>query len=142
MVRRRKSRGGTKSASKIAMNGVDPSCAPVRRPPAYDRRRLVVRIVEDLHLDAVARPFHLADGVDHALGYVALVVDRDLHADVWFMAEWHRAGWRLTDAGGAPGQIEKVHPEAQEGKARGGEDAKRDCGYRGDHDASGSSKSV
>src|SRR6266446_7844940 len=93
------------------LDDVDPSCSPVRRAPAYDRRRLVVRIVEDLHLDAVARPFHLADGVDHALGYVALVVDRHLHADVWFMAEWHRAGWRLTDAGGAPGQIEKVHLE-------------------------------
>src|SRR5260370_9135372 len=123
------------------MDDVDPSGAPLRRTAADDQRRLVVRVVEDLHLDAVAWPFHLADGVDHALGYVALVVDRDLHADVWFMAEWHRAGWRLTDASGAPRQVEKVHPEAQEANAQRGEDAKRDCGYRGDHAASGSSKS-
>src|SRR5260370_34285416 len=124
------------------MNDVDPSCAPLRRTAADDQRRLVVRVDENLHMDAVAWPFHRADGGDHALGYVALVVDRDLHADVWFIAETDRVRRRLSYAGGAPGQIEKVHREAQKGEARGGEDAKRDGDDRGDHDASGSSKSV
>src|SRR5260370_2368651 len=53
---------------------------PVRGPPGDDLRRLVVRVVEDLDLEAVARPVHRAHRVDHALGAVALVVDANLHA--------------------------------------------------------------
>src|SRR5437879_12180379 len=59
------------------MNSAAP---PVRQAPSNDLRRLVVRVVEDLHLEAVARPFDGGDRIDDALGDITLVVDGELHA--------------------------------------------------------------
>src|ERR1700682_4351665 len=102
--RRRKSRGGMKSASKIAMNGESVRVIPCASAPALnpwrelrltcppliprrgtwadDRDGVVVRVVKDLHLEPIVRPVQLAHRVENAFGYVALVVDRHLDADL------------------------------------------------------------
>ena len=60
---------------------VQPFSLPARDPLARDMCRLVVGVVEDLHFEAIAGPLDGADGIDHALRDVALVIDRKLHTD-------------------------------------------------------------
>ena len=59
---------------------VQPFSLPARDPFARDMCGLVVGVVEDLHVQAIARPVDGAHRVDDAFGHVALVVDRDLDA--------------------------------------------------------------
>src|SRR5438046_6580060 len=62
------------------MGDADATACPGGSAATHDPDRLVVGVVEDLDLQPVARPFDRADRVDHAVGDVALVVDRDLDA--------------------------------------------------------------
>ena len=107
-----------------------PLSPPVRCPAADDETGLVIRVVEQLHLEAVTRPLHRAHRVDDALGDVALVVDGDLHADSWFFAGLNVRRNRGADARGAPGEVEKIQSEAEQSEARRREHPDRD---RGDH---------
>ncbi len=107
---------------------VDPFTPPVRRPAAGDVRGLVVRVVQHLHLEAIARPFHPAHRIDHALGNVALVVDRDLHAHGSLGAGGDRRPRRSSNSRRAPAQVQQVDAKAQEGEACRGEHADRDPG--------------
>ena len=106
-------------------------------PPARDSRvddgsRLVVGVVQHLHLEAVGRPLDRADRVDHALGDVPLVVDRDLHAHQRLSALRRGIGSRGTQAGRAPGEVQQVHPERQQqhaGRRQHDEQDGRDGGH-------------
>ena len=59
----------------------DSLAPPVGRTAGDYRDGLVVRIVEHLNLESIARPVKLAHRIEHPLGHVALVVDRHLDAD-------------------------------------------------------------
>src|SRR5713226_7610837 len=107
--------------------------------PPDDSDGVVVRIVEDLDLQPVEWPLHRAYRIDDPLGDVTLVVDRDLYADFGLRADRDRCAPGRAEAGGAPGQVEQVRPEAQEREAAGREDPEGD---RGDQLASGSSNSA
>ena len=71
------------AGSRTSPDVVDPQAAPapVTHPAGDDLGGVVVGVVQDLDLQPRARPVQGAGGVDHALGHVALVVDRKLHAD-------------------------------------------------------------
>ena len=95
-----------------------------------DRERLVVRVVEDLHLEKITWPLQLAHRVEDALGYIPFVVDRYLHADSRLRSNGSRVIHARPQPGRAPGEVQKVRTESKQGNAGGGDDANRD---RGDH---------
>ena len=78
---------------------VDSFLPPVGDAPARDERCLVVRVVEDLHLEPFPGPIHLAYGIDDAFGDVAFVVDRDLHADVVLISARDHGARTVADPG-------------------------------------------
>ncbi len=76
----------------------DAFAPPVRRAPAHDGEGLVVRIVEQLDLQPLARPLDRAHGIDDPLSDVPLVVDRDLHTDVGLGANRDRCAAAQAEA--------------------------------------------
>ena len=112
------------------MNSAAP---PVRHAPGDDLRRLVVRVVEDLHLEAVARPFDGADRIDYAFRDITLVVDGELHAYGGFcssplMMRWPEGPVGLSQC--LHCEIQKVEPEDEEKDARHHQDGGRDQTYQ------------
>src|ERR1700674_614598 len=99
---------------------------PHRGAARDDRRRLVVRVVENLDLEAPGRPFDLTYGVEHALRHVSLVVDRHLHADERLVALADRRLRPRAQPRRAPRQVEKVQAEGEEKNACDANDAEDD----------------
>ncbi len=93
---------------------VQPSAAPARQSLLDDRDRVVVRVVQYLHLEPRWGPLDRADRVDHARRDVALVVDRNLHADQGLVAP--RRG--IVSCGPqprrSPREEQQVHPEREQ----------------------------
>ena len=89
------------------------------------RDSVIVRVVEYLHLEAIARPLEAAYRVDDTARHVALVVDGYLHADQRLVPMARRWLPRALQAGGVPGQVKKVGAEAEEqdaGRSEQGDD--------------------
>ena len=61
------------------MHDVDPERPGLRDGRGHDVGGLVVGVVEDLDLESLGRVVEPGDRLDGPLGYVQLVVDRQLH---------------------------------------------------------------
>jgi len=94
---------------------VDASPAPRGHAPRHDLHRLVVRVVEDLHLEPVRRIVDPASGVDGAGHDVGLVVDGDLDRDGWEIG--CRDAGRPTGARPLPRAAPGPQPQPQEPQA-------------------------
>jgi len=96
---------------------VDAPPAPRGDPPRRDLRRLVLRVVQDLHLEPVGRIVDPAGGVDGARHDVGLVVDRDLDGDVGRVAgrdASRRTGARPLRSAASGPQAQPQEPQAVE----------------------------
>jgi hypothetical protein len=90
------------------MVDVDSFAKPVGDPPLNDRNRLIIRVVEDLDLKAGSRPVEGAHGIEHPLGYVTLVVDRNLDANFRFVYASHQPSGPRLQPRRLPREIEEV----------------------------------
>jgi len=77
-------------------------------PAGNDGDRLVVGIVEDLHLDPVGRPIEPCCRVDHTLRHVALVVDRQLYRDQGLVTPDRLGGRPLGEPRRADAEVDEV----------------------------------
>jgi len=103
-----------------------------------DRNGVVVRIVEDLDLQSLARPIQGAHSVKDPIGHIAFVVDRHLDADARLPPRGDRLMNARMETSGSPREEEEVGSKRKERDA--GQPDRRDRDY-GDHQA-GSSNSV
>ena len=122
------------AAADLAPEVGDAQAAPPPggHPGGDDGDGLVVGVVENLDLQPLARPVQRRSGVDHPLGDVALVVDRQLDGDEGeARAHGIRFG-RGRQPGGAQAQVDEVGAIGEEEAA-----GEPDQDYRGqDHRSS------
>ena len=118
------------------MRDIDAPSAPVRDAPGEDLHRLVVRVVEHLHLESVTRPIDVARSVKDTLGDVSLVVDGQLHTYARFAGCEETSRRRRFEPRCPQSEIEQVQPESKQQDA-----GHRQHGDREDRDH-GASNSV
>ncbi len=102
------------------------SSLPVRDPAARDIRGLVVGVVEDLHVKAIARPVDGAHRIDDTLSDVSLVVDRDLDAHDGLLVGDESAPERRWRPDRPERQVEEVGAKDEKDDARHGENDRAD----------------
>ena len=87
---------------------------------------VVVGVVNDLNLKAVARPVEARHGINDATGHVTLVVDRDLHADRFLFPLDHHSRFGRLEPGRQPGEPKQVESKTKQHNAGHREDGERD----------------
>src|SRR6266516_2665296 len=121
------------SAARTAahVRDLDPVPLPVRDAPGENLDRLVVGVVENLDLEAVARPVDGADGVEDPLRDVPLVVDGQLNADAWLVGGQDRQRGSRLQTKRAQSQVQEIQAKGEQEHAghrqhRDGDDADHD----------------
>ena len=102
---------------------------------AGDVDGFVGRVVEDLHLEAIARPVETAGGVDEALGHRRFVVERQLHGHEGHAAAGHRRGCDLGAPPGDPGEARPLRRPDEERRTEERQDPGERVSEAGRHSA-------
>ena len=100
------------------MRDVQPHAPPASHPYSKDQDGLVVRIVEHLDLETVARPVDAAYGVEYALRDVALVVDGQLDANPRNVSPFMgRRGGPVRKTDCPSGEVKQIQPKSEQQSA-------------------------
>jgi hypothetical protein len=120
LIQRIGQRTGFKTCPISTMECLDhyPALAPKIDSPLDQGGRAIVRVVQDLHLETVARVLQPRTGRDQPLDHMAFVIDGELDGDTRGNGRQRRDGKRAAGAPpvlhGQPKRIESIDRQAEQ----------------------------